>query len=135
MIAATEKDLVVKFKEAKDRLEKIKAEKVEAQKEFDRIEDELCRVLMENDATSTARYEGVGFVSLEKPRLFASYSKDNEETVFRSIREAGDGSIIKETVAAVSLSSFVTRMIEEGKEIPEGITYYLKQKAKLYPVK
>lgn len=100
--------------------------------ELNETEYKLIEALTAEGKESSARYEGVGFVSLSKPQLFASYLKENEETVFKFLQDSDRSDLIKPTVHAKSLSSYVSELIENGKEVPAYINYYLKPTLKLY---
>lgn len=127
-----ERELLVEYIAARDKLDKLKEELTETQKNFDEKENRLVTMLVDKEATSTARYEGVGFATLTKPRLFASYSKEYEQDVFRLIEEEGEKELVKLTVHASSLSGFIGRLIENGKGVPDFIQYYMKQGVRFY---
>lgn len=128
----TELELVDRFRKA--RQQKMEAKKVLelASKEYDVIERELIEALEAKGATTTAKYQGVGFVSLTKPRVYASYVKDNERDVFDFLKAQERADLIRETVAPQSLSGFVKELLEQGKPVPESINYYLKPGARFY---
>lgn len=128
----TEFDLVVKFRDAK--LKKEEADKAMelAQEEFDKAEFELIELLNARNATKTAEYEGVGHVTLLKPRLYASVLKENQDKLFAFLNEEGRSDLIKTMVSPQSLSGFVKEVVESGKGVPEYINYYLKSNAKFY---
>jgi len=96
------------------------------------IESQIIDQLTDKNATSTAKYEGVGFASIAKPRLFATYSKDQEGKFFEFLKETGNDSLIKPTVHSSSLTSFIGQLLEEGKTIPNYISYYLKPNIRFY---
>ena len=129
----TERDLVEQFKLAK-------AEKDEAELAFDnaklvyvKAELAILELLEATGAETTARYEGLGYVRFMTPKLYASYKKENEAEVFAFAKTQGRSDIIKEAIHSGTLSSFVKELIDQGKEIPEGvITYYFKDTAQLY---
>lgn len=126
-----EMELLLKFRDASLVLEKYDEGKKTAQAEYERAEAELIDYLQEKGATSTAVYDGVGSAVLPKPRLFASFLKENEATVFDFVKSCNEGELIKQTIPSPSLSSFVGRLIEDGKEVPGYISIFYKQSAKL----
>jgi len=132
MQTLTERDLVVAYREA--RLKKEGAEEaLEAAKaECDKAEAALIELMDANGATSTAKYDGVGYVSLGTPALYASCTKDNEEELFSFLKQQAREDLIKPTVNSRSLSAFVKEIISSGHEVPKFISYYLKPCARLY---
>ncbi len=128
----TERDLVIKFRDAK--LKKDKADEAfeVARAEYDKCESELIEMLEARNATSTAKYEGIGHVSLAKPQLYASCRKEYEDKLFAYLSTQGRDDLIKQTVNPRSLSGFVKEIIDNGMTVPEFISYYLKSSARLF---
>lgn len=122
----TERELVQKYKEAKIRLEQLKIDKAQAEKDFTRIQEQLVEDLKARDAKSTANYEGIGRISLEKPRLFANVLKENQDFLFDYLKSIERDDLIKPNVHPSTLSSFVGEMVLEGKEVPDFITVSYK---------
>ena len=128
----TEYDLLVRFKEAKEKLEQLKLQTSEAQKEFDEAENKLLELMSAQGKDATAKYEGLGYVSVTKPMVYASCVKDNEGQLFEYLKKDGRSDLIKEAVNARSLSGYVKELIEQGNPIPEFINYYLKPGLRFY---
>jgi hypothetical protein len=127
----TERDLVIAFRDAKFKKDKAREALEAAQSEFDKYERELIEMLEANNATSTAKYEGIGHVSLVKPQLYASCKKEYEEKLFAFLNTQGREDFIKQSVNSRSLSGFVKEMLDGGITVPEFISYYLKPSARL----
>lgn len=127
-----ERDLVLQFKTAKEKLNELKAELKQAQEEFDRAESEIIEFLESISAVSTAKYEGIGYAQIQKPRLYANCRQENQEKLFEFLRQLDRADLIKTTVMPQSLSSFVSECIENGVGLPDVISYYLKPSVRLY---
>lgn len=93
---------------------------------------ELIELLRANGKEATAKYEGLGFVSLGKPQLYASYKKDNQDTIFDWVKSLGREEIIKDSIHPATFSSFVSELLAENKPLPEEVSYYLKPNVKFY---
>jgi hypothetical protein len=128
----TERDLVIALRDAKFKKSQAEEALELAQEECDKAEKALIEMLDANNATATAKYEGIGYVSLAKPQLYASCTKENEDKLFLFLDEQGRKDLIKTTVNAKSLSGFVKEIVEEGQTVPEFISYYMKPQARLY---
>lgn len=128
----TELALVETFRDAKRRKEQAEEALKAASVDCDKAERELIEMLEAKGATTTAKYQGVGFVTLAKPRVFASYVKENQGAVFGFLKDRGREDLIKETVAPQSLSGFVKELLEGGEPVPGCISYYLKAGARFY---
>lgn len=128
----SEIDLVIKLRDTKRQKEEIENALKLVKEELIKTESLLIEALNAEGKEASARYEGIGFVSLSKPQLFASYLKDNEETVFEFVRSQGREDLIKPTIHARSLSSYVGELIERGEKVPEYVNYYLKPQLKFY---
>lgn len=131
-VTITERDLVLKFREA--RLAKKAAETAleDANRIYMDAESALIESLQARDADATARYDGIGYVSLAKPRLYARFDKEAEPQVFEFLKTENRSDLIKETVNPASLSGFVGERLGEGKSVPEFIKYYLKASVRFY---
>lgn len=127
-----ERDLVLKLRDAKARKEEAELTLEAANKECAAAEAALIESLTARNAEATARYDGVGYCGLVKPRLYASFRKEFEPQVFEYLKTQGREDLIKATVNAQSLSGFVGEMLSGGKALPEFITYYLKQSVRFY---
>ncbi len=128
----TERELLFQFKCAKERRDDFKAALDRAQEEFDKAESRLIEFLDANGAISTAKYEGMGYAQIQKPRLYASCRQENMDLLFDFLKGQQREDLIKTTVMPQTLSSFTKECIEAGIEIPEFISYYLKPTVRLY---
>ena len=127
-----ERDLLVAYSEAKKRRDDVKDALKDCQAVFDKAEAALIEHLVNTEATATATYDGIGYANMQKPRIYASFLKEDEDEVKKILIEKGREDLIKETISAPSLSAFVGELIENGKPIPEKISYYLKTSLRLY---
>lgn len=127
----TEFDLVVRFREAKLKKEEAEEAYKFAVAEYDKAESELIEMLNARNATKTAEYNGLGHVTLLKPRLYASVLEVNNDKLIKYLRENNRADLIKEVVNSQSLSAFVKEVLESGGQVPEFINYILKPSAKL----
>lgn len=126
-----ERDLVFKLRELREKAEALEAELSQVTKEEMLTEARLIEFLQLQGATTTAKYDGVGSFSVLKPRVYASFKKENERALFEYLTKEGRADMIKPTVHPQSLSSFVSECLENGKQLPkigdeELITYYSK---------
>jgi hypothetical protein len=128
----TEREMLIQFKEAVQRLDDIKAAQKDAQAVKDKLEAEIVDYLTGKEAVSTAKYDGIGYAQMAKPRVFASCLAENKDTLKEHMRKIGREDLIREDIPAPSLSSYVGELIEAGKPIPDIISYYLKTSVKIY---
>ncbi len=128
----TERELVCVFKETKLNRDKLKGELKEAQVKYEHAESNVIEHLENREASATAKYDNLGYIQLQKPRLYASCKQENLEYLFRVLKERNREDMIKSTVAPQTLSAYAKECIEEGEEIPECISYYLKPSLRLY---
>jgi len=132
MEKAAERALVLQFKCAKEKRDAIKESLKLAQEEYEKTEFALIEFMESNSAVATAKYEGIGYAQIQKPRLYASCKEENMERLFEFLKEQGREDLIKTTVLPQSLSSFTSECIETGAEVPEFVSYYLKPSIRLY---
>ena len=129
---ATERDLLFGFKLAREKRDRLKDDLKAAQEELDQSEFRLIEFLESHSAVSTAKYEGLGYAQIQKPRLYANCRQENMDDLMEFLQTQNREDLIKTTVMPQSLSSFTSECIEQGIEIPEFITYYLKPSIRLY---
>ena len=133
--ALNEYDLVIQFRDARLKLNELKEAVTAAQKEFDETEHQLIERLTDEGKDATARYDGIGYVGVNKPSVYASYAPENKDTLFKFLRIHKRQDLIQKTVNSRSLSTYVKELIDIGKKVPECISYYLKQSARFYAEK
>jgi len=129
---AIERDLVLQFKLAREKRDEFKDSLKTAQEELDRTEARLIEFLEAHSAISTAKYEGLGYAQIQKPRLYANCRQENMDDLISFLKSLKREDLVKTTVMPQSLSSFTSECIEQGVELPEFITYYLKPSIRLY---
>lgn len=124
--AKTERDLVIDYRNARQLKEDAEAALKKANLAVEEAEKALVEILEAHDKKATAKYEGLGFVVMKKPRIYARFDKENEGLVFQFLKNEKREDLIKETINSQTLSSFVKERLEVGAKVPEYITYYLK---------
>lgn len=130
--ALSEYDLVLKFRDARLKLNQFKEAQTEAQKEFDEAERQLIERLQDEGKDASARYDNIGYVGLNTPVVYASYVPDNKIPLFKFLRSRKRQDLIQETVNSRSLGTFVRELIDAGRKVPDCISYYLKTSARFY---
>lgn len=96
------------------------------------LEGQMIEHLEEQDQEATAKYEGLGYCQMIKPRVFANYDKSREDEVFEWLENQGLDGVICQTVNKNTLSSLVRERLELGLDLPECIKYFLKPQIRLY---
>lgn len=131
-----ERDQLLQYVDARKTVGQIEDNLKTAKAKLYAIEKDLIEGLIDREATATAKYPGLGSATLLRPKLRASYLKENEGLIFDFIRQEEYGDIIQPTVHHATFSKFVKEILDEGKEIPiqNGepiVKYYLDQKVRL----
>ena|SRR3990167_3758909 len=127
-----EDEFIQKGHNLKSDIDKLACRIAEELGRLEALKDFLIEKLTTEGKSKTAKYDGIGYATLVKPRVFASYGAENEANVFEYLRSIGRGDLVKETVNRQSLSSFVSEKLELSEAINEAITYYLKQDLRFY---
>ncbi len=127
----SEKELVLKYREACDECDRFAKLLAAASAIKMGLESSLEELMDADDKTTTAEYEGVGKVVAANPQLYASVLAENREKLYDFLRGEDREDMIKTSVAGGSLSSLVKQMIQDGKELPAFITYYIKTGVRL----
>ena len=123
---ATERDMLVRVMELKKKEEGIAAELKRVSKELANAEVALTESMLARGVKSTAKYDGIGWGTLEKPELYARCNKEYETQLFDFLKSVGRADLIKSTVHHATLKSFVKETIEKGEKgakLPEFIQY------------
>lgn len=123
-----EKDIVAKLMALKEDMSVHDNKVKELRKEYDALEVQLIEYMNERDMRRTATFDGIGHATLERPRLYASVTEENKSEVFKWLHGIGRGDLIRETVHPSTLSTFVREMQENGKEVSDKISVFLKTK-------
>lgn len=130
-----ERQLIEKFKSAKDKKEALKLQLDKANEEFDDIEAELMQLLDDQNKKSSSVYVGLGHVTNVEPTPYAAIKPGEDEKLFASLKEIGREDLIKTSVNTSSLSGLVRQLLKDKQPLPEGCTYYLKRRLQFTPFK
>lgn len=117
-----EKELVVEYAQRKKSYEELKALCSDAFSKLEQTTQKIIEYMEDTGASSTAKYDGLGRLTLTKPQLYAKFEEESRTEVFDFLRENGMSDIIKETVHHSTLSSFIASLIKDGKPIPAFIS-------------
>lgn len=128
-----ERDLAFKFQAADKKVKDINTSLKIAKKELDEIETALIEYLDNETATATAKYDGLGYVRMNKPRPKASCKEENHEKLIEYLTQIERKDMIKNKFNG--LSEYVKGLLKEGKEVPECIGYYFVTTLTLVPQK
>ena len=125
----TEKELLQEYVIARESFEALEEETKKAKERLDKAQAILIDDLQSRQASKTARYDGLGCLSLNKPIVGARAL--SEEQLFDYLTKIDRKDLLKTTCHHKTLSSFVGEMLETGKEIPGFIEYWFKSSVRL----
>ena len=126
--------LALKFSELKKEKDRLKDTLTKVQEDLDATEAKLMETL-EAQNLEQVRYDNIGLITIKKPRVTASIIDGQEDLLFENLEKLGRGDLIKRTVNRLSLASFFKELLDEGKEVPAGGTYYLLKQLGFTPAK
>ena len=129
---SNEKELVVTFRQQFEAVSQLETSLDKAKSELEETKQTILEMFEQTEKERTATYEGVGFISRTKPRLYANCPEERRPELFELVRSFDRADLIKENIAPQTLSAFVTEFIENGKPVPECISYILKPGVRLY---
>lgn len=121
-----EKELVTDYRTAKEAHTMASKAEKEAKARVLNLEEELITLMVDKGIERTAKYEGLGFVTLNKPKVRASCSEDNKYELFAFLKDVSREDMIKTSVHPGTLSTFIKEILDEGKEPPKFVSYYLQ---------
>lgn len=127
-----EKEMLIQLKLARQKCDELKSQSVEADRELDRIETQIVDYLEAKQASSSAKYDGIGYVTIEKPKLHASVNKEDRPKLIEYLKNLGKSDLVIETIPNKSLNEFVKECLTEGFELPDYINHYFERVVKLY---
>lgn len=126
--------LAAEFAELKKEKEQITLRLKTVNEELEIKEAKLMEML-EAQNLEQVRYETIGLFTIKKPRVTASIVEGQEDILFENLEKLGRGDLVKRNVNRISLASFFKELLEQGKEIPQGGSYYLLQQIAFTPAK
>jgi hypothetical protein len=127
-----ERDLVSQYKVAKEQKAELEDRLKLANEILAGTETRLIEFLEAKSAVATASYEGLGYVQIQKPRLYASYKQDDIEQLGKFLRDNHREDLLGVRVMPSSLASFAGELLDKGIAIPEFINFYFKPQLRLY---
>ena len=119
------------YKAARERVEALEEDLTTAKKDKDTAQTALLEHLEGLRSTATGKYEGL-WVQIETPRLYASATQEVLPAVLAWLKDHGHTSAVKETVHPSTLSQIIGELLREGTPLPEGVTYFLQPRVRLY---
>lgn len=128
----TERELVFEYRSAKDEVDTLEDKIKIAKDRFDKAQTALVEELQTKGASQTAKYDGLGRITILKP-LVGARSLD-EDKLFEFLRGNGREDLIKLTVHHKTLSSFVKEQLDAGDDgikLPDFIEYWFKTSTRL----
>lgn len=123
----TEKEMLQNYAEAVDEIDRLEESLKEAKKRKELFQYRLIEALKAKEATSTAKYEGIGMLVLTKEKIKASVKKEDESLLFEFLRSNGYGDVIKETVHHGTLSTIAESIVSDNMPLPEFISTHIAQ--------
>ena len=131
-----EQQLVEQFIKLDTEYKRASALTDELKKQRDDKEAELLDLLTAENKKSSARYNGIGHVTCLEPVVANAYILEGqEEVLFSYLRKVDREDLIKTSVHHTSLASFIGQQIKDGKQVPPGVGYGMRQKLRPYPEK
>lgn len=127
-----EGELVAQFRQQFESVEALEQSLEKAKAALEATKQSLLDLFEENGTERTATYEGVGWITRCKPRLYANCTEEKKPELFDILRKEGREDMIKEVVNPSTLSSYVSGLVEEGKPVPGCIGYVFKPAVRLY---
>src|SRR3990167_4188981 len=128
----TEKEMVEDYYNKITEKENLDKRLKELNFDINLLKEKIIEDLTERNAKSTAKYSSIGYISLAKDRIHASYDKENEEEIFNYLRDKGYESLIKLTVHHTSFSKLISELIENGEKFPANVKFFLEPQIKFY---
>lgn len=120
-----EKQLVTQYAELKGKKAKIDADLKEINAQLYGLEQEIALYLESQDKKSTARYEGIGHLTLAEPVARVRVDKEQEGVLFDWLRKNELGDIIRTNVNSNTLGAVVRNRLKDGFSEPPGcIVFY-----------
>ena len=126
-----ERELLFRFKTARDAVHLCDDALKSAREEERLAEAALIEDLEARRSSATGKYDGV-WAQINKPRLYASAPQDVLPQVLEWLRTHDHASAIKETVHPSTLSQIVGEQLQNGGEVPPGVTHYFKPQVAIY---
>lgn len=130
-----EKLLIEKFIHQKTFVDDLKLQLSEATKLRDDLEDKIIKNLVDDGKVATAKYDGLGHLTIIEEAAHASIEKGRQDDVKEYLRKNGREDLIKETISAAALSVFVRECLKQNIELPPGVTFFRGQHLNFYPAK
>jgi len=110
------KDLAVEFKQLKERWVAEKAISTQTNSEFELLSRMVIPKAMEEQGLTKFTADGIGTLRVDNK---VSVSQLDKEALFKWLKENGHPDIIKGSVNASTLTSFVKAQVAQGEPIPD----------------
>ena len=109
------------LKTVKEKIDELKAQTTELQKEYDRLRFHVLPDLMVDSGLETPlRVADVGTLSLTDD-VRAAIVPENKDDALTWLDDHGYGDLVKPTIPPVSLKSLIKERLEKGEALPQDL--------------
>jgi hypothetical protein len=123
-------ELVGELKSLKDDKKDYEDKVKTINKRISELEEQIIPKFMEAQELRKVVFDNLGTIYLT-PQVRANVKVANRFTVHQWFKDNGFSDLVKETIFAKSLQSWVKERLENGEDIPEGIDKSLSMVARL----
>ena len=130
-----ERTLVERFSSLKLRVDELDTALKIATKECEETEARLMKLLEDDEKKCSAKYQGLGHVTIVEGKGYSAIEKGRQEDVLGYLKEIGRDDMIKTTVHSATLTAFVNQCLKQNEPLPPGVTHYRPKWLNFYKAK
>lgn len=110
--------LADRYKELRDKKNELNSQLKSLNKELEQMERDLADMMVNEEMQS---FDRQGYKFYLSTRTYASPKAERKDELFAWLKTNGYGDLVKETVHAMTLASFVKEQLEETDELPADL--------------
>ena len=126
----SEKELLQSYVEARREVGQLSVQLSDAKERMNQAEAALLKFMEDNGVVSTAKYDGLGRLTITAPMLRVSIAEGKESDAFAYLKLIGEDSSIKQSIHWKRLASIIQPKVENNEPLPEAFTYFFQQQTR-----
>lgn len=125
-----EQKMLKEYADARKQVADLTVQLDDAKERRNNAEERLLKFMDDKGIKATAKYDGIGRLTIIAPMLRVSIEEGKDAEAFEYLRSSGEADSIKQSVNWKTLASIMKAKVEANEPLPDCFTYYFQQQSR-----